>query len=156
MNKHDDRALDLDSHNREFRFASKHHIFSSDVLWARSAIKMDVHGAGVVAVLGTVGAATGAISAVIVYTICARRRRLPLLTTGPLNWHVSSFVILLMRFDWTYISVIAQITYCRLLTAKTTIRFTHQNMSNAIMFHTGLKGTCWTELKKQRGRRRMF
>ncbi|XP_014469080.1 PREDICTED: synaptotagmin-5-like [Dinoponera quadriceps] len=47
---------------------------------------MDVHGAGVVAVLGTVGAATGAISAVIVYTICARRRRLPLLTTGPLNW----------------------------------------------------------------------
>ncbi|XP_029177156.1 synaptotagmin-5 [Nylanderia fulva] len=49
---------------------------------------MDVHGAGVVAVLGTVGAATGAISAVIVYTICARRRRLPLLTSvgGPLNW----------------------------------------------------------------------
>ncbi|KAG7205566.1 hypothetical protein KM043_007538 [Ampulex compressa] len=49
---------------------------------------MDVHGAGVVAVLGTVGAATGAISAVIVYTICARRRRLPLLPTGggPLNW----------------------------------------------------------------------
>lgn len=52
---------------------------------------MDVHGAGVVAVLGTVGAATGAISAVIVYTICARRRRLPLFTSagGPLNWHVS-------------------------------------------------------------------
>ncbi|KAF7384130.1 hypothetical protein HZH66_012380 [Vespula vulgaris] len=49
---------------------------------------MDVHGAGVVAVLGTVGAATGAISAVIVYTICTRRRRLPLLTSGvgPLNW----------------------------------------------------------------------
>lgn len=49
---------------------------------------MDVHGAGVVAVLGTVGAATGAISAVIVYTICARRRRLPLLNSGggPLNW----------------------------------------------------------------------
>ncbi|XP_072755414.1 synaptotagmin-5-like [Anoplolepis gracilipes] len=49
---------------------------------------MDVHGAGVVAVLGTVGAATGAISAVIVYTICARRRRSPLLTSvgGPLNW----------------------------------------------------------------------
>ncbi|XP_014607577.1 PREDICTED: synaptotagmin-5 [Polistes canadensis] len=49
---------------------------------------MDVHGAGVVAVLGTVGAATGAISAVIVYTICARRRRSPLLPSGvgPLNW----------------------------------------------------------------------
>lgn len=49
---------------------------------------MDVHAAGVVAVLGTVGAATGAISAVIVYTICARRRRLPLLASGggPLNW----------------------------------------------------------------------
>lgn len=56
---------------------------------------MDVHGAGVVAVLGTVGAATGAISAVIVYTICARRRRLPLLTSvgGPLNWHVSLYFI---------------------------------------------------------------
>lgn len=51
---------------------------------------MDVHGAGVVAVLGTVGAATGAISAVIVYTICTRRRRLPLLSSGvgPLNWSV--------------------------------------------------------------------
>lgn len=57
---------------------------------------MDVHGAGVVAVLGTVGAATGAISAVIVYTICARRRRLPLFTSvgGPLNWHVSSYISL--------------------------------------------------------------
>lgn len=49
---------------------------------------MDVHGAGVVAVLGTVGAATGAISAVIVYTICARRRRLLTSVGGPLNWHV--------------------------------------------------------------------
>ncbi|GAB1869522.1 Synaptotagmin-3 [Camponotus japonicus] len=47
---------------------------------------MDVHGAGVVAVLGTVGAATGAISAVIVYTICARRRRLLTSVGGPLNW----------------------------------------------------------------------
>lgn len=47
---------------------------------------MDVHGAGVVAVLGTVGAATGAISAVIVYTICARRRRLLPSVGGPLNW----------------------------------------------------------------------
>lgn len=55
-------------------------------------INMDVHGAGVVAVLGTVGAATGAISAVIVYTICTRRRRLPLLASGvgPLNWSVIS------------------------------------------------------------------
>ncbi|XP_071644099.1 synaptotagmin-1-like isoform X1 [Temnothorax longispinosus] len=50
------------------------------------AIKMDVHGAGVVAILGTVGAATGAISAVIVYTICARRRRLLTSVGGPLNW----------------------------------------------------------------------
>ncbi|XP_033226627.1 synaptotagmin-7 [Belonocnema kinseyi] len=48
---------------------------------------MDSHGAGVVAILGTVGAATGAISAVLVYAICARRRRLPLLNPGgPLNW----------------------------------------------------------------------
>ncbi|XP_043463969.1 synaptotagmin-5 [Leptopilina heterotoma] len=48
---------------------------------------MDTHGAGVVAILGTIGAATGAISAVLVYTICARRRRLPLLNpSGPLNW----------------------------------------------------------------------
>ncbi|XP_039304606.1 synaptotagmin-1 [Solenopsis invicta] len=47
---------------------------------------MDVHGAGVVAVLGTVGAATGALSAVIVYTICARRRRLLTSVGGPLNW----------------------------------------------------------------------
>lgn len=48
---------------------------------------MDAHGAGVVAILGTIGAATGAISAVLVYTICARRRRLPLLNPGgPLNW----------------------------------------------------------------------
>lgn len=52
---------------------------------------MDVHGAGVVAVLGTVGAATGAISAVIVYTICARRRRLLTSVGGPLNWHVFSY-----------------------------------------------------------------
>ncbi|XP_066592989.1 synaptotagmin-1-like [Prorops nasuta] len=49
---------------------------------------MDIHGAGVVAVLGTVGAATGAISAVLVYTICSRRRRSTLLRSGsgPLNW----------------------------------------------------------------------
>ncbi|EGI64181.1 SYT3 protein, partial [Acromyrmex insinuator] len=52
---------------------------------------MDVHGAGVVAVLSTVGAATGAISAVIVYTICARRRRLLTSVGGPLNWHVTLF-----------------------------------------------------------------
>ncbi|XP_036147145.1 synaptotagmin-6 [Monomorium pharaonis] len=47
---------------------------------------MDVHGAGVIAILGTVGAATGALSAVIVYTICARRRRLLTSIGGPLNW----------------------------------------------------------------------
>ncbi|XP_043255242.1 synaptotagmin-5 isoform X1 [Colletes gigas] len=49
---------------------------------------MDVHGIGIVAVLGTVGAATGAISAVIVYTICIKRKRLSLLVPGrgPLNW----------------------------------------------------------------------
>ncbi|XP_054015024.1 synaptotagmin-A [Hylaeus anthracinus] len=49
---------------------------------------MDVHGIGIVAVLGSVGAATGALSAVIVYTICIRRRRLSLLVPGrgPLNW----------------------------------------------------------------------
>ncbi|XP_076662496.1 synaptotagmin-1-like [Halictus rubicundus] len=40
---------------------------------------MDVHGIGIVAVLGTVGAATGAISAVLVYAMCIRRRR-------SLNW----------------------------------------------------------------------
>lgn len=49
---------------------------------------MNVHDIGIVAVLGTVGAATGAISAVIVYTICVRRKRLSLLVSGrgPLNW----------------------------------------------------------------------
>ena len=57
----------------------------------RFIIKMDVHGAGVVAVLSTVGAATGAISAVIVYTICARRRRLLTSVGGPLNWHVTLY-----------------------------------------------------------------
>ncbi|XP_015436736.1 PREDICTED: synaptotagmin-5 [Dufourea novaeangliae] len=40
---------------------------------------MDVHDIGIVAVLGSVGAATGAISAVLVYSICVRRRR-------SLNW----------------------------------------------------------------------
>lgn len=51
---------------------------------------MNVHDIGIVAVLGTVGAATGAISAVIVYTICVRRKRLSLLVSGrgPLNWYV--------------------------------------------------------------------
>jgi len=78
---------------------------------------MDVHGAGVVAVLGTVGAATGAISAVIVYTICVRRRRLPLLTSvgGPLNWYFRILMIMYIyhnlremqrsiKFDKKYIS----------------------------------------------------
>jgi len=50
---------------------------------------MDVHDVGVVAILGSVGAATGAISAMIVYTICARRRRLFTSVGKPLNWHVS-------------------------------------------------------------------
>lgn len=50
---------------------------------------MDVHGVGIVAVLGTIGAATGAISAVIVYAFCLRHRRLPRSPgRGPLNWHV--------------------------------------------------------------------
>ncbi|XP_076686648.1 synaptotagmin-1-like [Andrena cerasifolii] len=48
---------------------------------------MDVHGVGIVAVLGTIGAATGAISAVIVYAFCLRHRRLPRSPgRGPLNW----------------------------------------------------------------------
>jgi len=59
---------------------------------------MDVHGAGVVAVLGTVGAATGAISAVIVYTICARRRRLLTSVGGPLNWHVFLYFLNMRSF----------------------------------------------------------
>jgi len=55
----------------------------------RFTIKMDVHDVGVVAILGSIGAATGAISAMIVYTICARRRRLLTSVGKPLNWHVS-------------------------------------------------------------------
>ncbi|XP_024944967.1 synaptotagmin-5 isoform X2 [Cephus cinctus] len=48
---------------------------------------MDAHGVGVVVALGLVGAAAGAILAILVYAICARRR-LPLLgpAGGPLNW----------------------------------------------------------------------
>lgn len=49
---------------------------------------MDSHSAGAVAMLGTVGAATGALSAVLVYAMCVRRRRFPMFVPGggPLNW----------------------------------------------------------------------
>ncbi|XP_063990423.1 uncharacterized protein LOC135169394 [Diachasmimorpha longicaudata] len=49
---------------------------------------MDSHSAGVVAVLGTVGAATGAISAVLFYAVCMRRKGFTYFSSGkgPLNW----------------------------------------------------------------------
>ncbi|XP_076246948.1 synaptotagmin-9-like [Calliopsis andreniformis] len=48
---------------------------------------MDVHNIGIVTILGAFGAATGAISAVIVYAICVNHRRLsPILGRRPLNW----------------------------------------------------------------------
>lgn len=71
---------------------------------------MDVHGAGVVAILGTVGAATGAISAVLVYTICARRRRLLTSGGGPLNWHVFlEFFLLKYNFLFEKVSRVRRI-----------------------------------------------
>ena len=56
---------------------------------------MDGHSAGVVAVLGTVGAATGAISAMLVYAMCVRRRRFQIFSPGggPLNWYTIEFDI---------------------------------------------------------------
>lgn len=53
-----------------------------------TAWRMDTHSTGVVAVLGIVGAATGALSAVFVYAICVRRSKFPMFTPGggPLNW----------------------------------------------------------------------
>ncbi|XP_001603471.2 synaptotagmin-5 [Nasonia vitripennis] len=41
---------------------------------------MDPHGPEIVAILGAIGATAGAVSAVVVYALCARRRRVPL------NW----------------------------------------------------------------------
>ncbi|XP_034934372.1 synaptotagmin-1-like [Chelonus insularis] len=48
---------------------------------------MDSHSASAVAILSTIGAATGALSAVIFYAVCIRRR-FPLFIPGggPLNW----------------------------------------------------------------------